>query len=209
MPRDTPAAPTTPRRWKRIGLGSIEVCVACDHYLQDGNCPIHGDLTERAEARSTPAEPWYDEGDAQDRMTEARDTPAAPTPDAIGTLALKAHLAGYTEAERKAYTRGFNDGAEARSTAEALQEVNELLDGFGDAVESKGPTLAETEGSTPAEALDVDAMTETLRYLYHADQPCDRPDEHRHDHMARGIVGQYPRLARLRSPESDTEDGDE
>lgn len=46
--------------------------------------------------------------------------------------------------------------------------------------------------------LDVAAMTETLRYLYHADGPCDAPDKHRHDHIARGIVGQYPRLAALK-----------
>jgi len=54
-----------------------------------------------------------------------------------------------------------------------------------------------------AQPIDVPAMAETLRFLYHADQPCDKPDEHRHDHIAAGIVGQYPRIARLRASDTD------
>ena len=46
--------------------------------------------------------------------------------DAIGTLALKAHLAGYTDAERKAYVRGYNDGAEAAEGV--LQRIIEAWD---------------------------------------------------------------------------------
>jgi hypothetical protein len=42
------------RRYKRIGLGSVEVCIACDHLLQDGNCPSHGDLSARAASQERP-----------------------------------------------------------------------------------------------------------------------------------------------------------
>jgi len=64
----------------------------------------------------------------------------------------------------------------------------------------------QTEAAARAEAaqpINVPAMAETLRFLYHADQPCDKPDEHRHEYIAAGIGGQYPRIARLRASDTD------
>jgi hypothetical protein len=66
---------------------------------------------------------------------------------------------------------------------------------IGYADEIGGPLVSGVAQERPS--IDVAAMAETLRFLYHADEPCDKPDEHRHDHIAAGIAGQYPRIARL------------
>ena len=72
---------------------------------------------------------------------------------------------------------------------------------YADEIQRREPCIICAALAAPPAALDVRAVTETLRFLYHADEPCDAPNKHRHEHIAAGIVGQYPRFAvRLTTP---------